>query len=590
VTTDQVYVGVSLTLVLAVGCQILGRRLRIPALILLLPIGFAAGALTDDINPNRLLGASFQPLVSLSVAVILYDAGLGLDLSKLTGHTRRVVVRLLVLGVPLTWGAVVLVVEPLFGMSHGAAVMFGAILVVSGPTVVGPLLDFVRPTEKLRRVLAWEGSLIDPVGGLLGAVVFHGVTASSHRGFANQIAQFAISLGVGALGGLVGTGLLWLLICRLRLGEALGTSAQLASVVAVAGVCDIARDDTGLIAAIVMGLAVANVAAFDMRARQPFFETLVQLIIGLLFISISATVTPESVRHLLLPTLGLVGTLVLVARPVVGYLSTLRTDLTAGERGFVGWMAPRGIVAAATASTFSAALVAQDIGGASKILPGTFLVIVMTVTLYGLTASPVARWLGVTRPSITRPLLVGGDPWVVDLGQALRSAGLSVLMWAESDQHRASITGAGLELAPDELIADATGEGAQIEGVTAILLLTAEDGFNALAADLLQGGAGGRVYRLGSLADARGRAAAYAGGDVLFGPELPRDVVVGQYRDGARIVLGRAHDQIPAGHDLLFRVRADGQLAPVVTGSIPAAQDGDTTVLLGPADHGAGRD
>ena len=169
---DQVWIGVSLALALAVGCQIVGSKLRFPALLLLRPAGFIAGAVTDNINPNNLLGASFQPLVSLAVAVILYDAGLGPNLSKLKGHTRRVVVRLLLLGVPLTWVVATLASGPLFDMAHGAAVMFGVILVVSGPTVVGPLLGFIRPKDRLRRVLTWEGSLIDPPGALLGAVVF----------------------------------------------------------------------------------------------------------------------------------------------------------------------------------------------------------------------------------------------------------------------------------------------------------------------------------------------------------------------------------------------------------------------------------
>jgi NhaP-type Na+/H+ or K+/H+ antiporter len=589
VTTDQIYIGVGLTLALAVGCQIIGARLRIPALILLLPVGFAAGALTGDINPNNLLGATFQPLVSLSVAVILYDAGLGLNLSKLIGHRRRVVIRLLAFGVPLTWVLATVVAEPLFGMAHGAAVMFGVILVVSGPTVVGPLLRFVRPTERLRHVLIWEGSLIDPVGGLLGAVVFHAVTASTHVGIGDQILQFLLSVVVGGVGGVVGTALLWLLMVKLRLGEALGTSAQLAAVIAIAAACDALRDDTGLIAAIVMGLALANIRAFDMPARRPFFEVLVQLIIGVLFISISATVTPHSLEHLFLPTLGLLAVLMLVARPLAAFVSTLRTDLTKPERGFVGWMAPRGIVAAATASTFSAELVSEHIKGASAILPGTFLIIVATVTLYGLTAAPVARWLGVTQPAATRPLLVGGDPWVVDLAGALRTAGLSVLMWAENAQQRDRITTAGLELAPDELIGDATGSGADIEGVTAVLLLTSEDGFNALAAALLQDGEGPSVYRVGSPADADGATAVYAGGDVLFGRRLTHDVVDGQYRAGARIVLGTTGDGVPPDYEVLFRVRADGRLAPVTSTDVPAAYDGDRVVLFGPL-HGDVRD
>jgi Transposase, Mutator family len=115
-------------------------------------------------------------------------------------------------------------------------------------------------------------------------------------------------------------------------------------------------------------------------------------------------------------------------RPLAALLATLRTNLMPGERAFAGWIAPPGIVAVATASTFAACLAAKGIGGASKILPATFLLIVATVTLYGVTATPVARRLGVTRPARTRPLLVGGDPWVVDLGRAMQGAGLQVLM------------------------------------------------------------------------------------------------------------------------------------------------------------------
>src|SRR5262252_2972200 len=180
-STNQILFGVGLIMVLAVGSQVLASRLRIPALIILLPAGFTAGALTTDVNPQRLLGAAFQPLVSLAVAVILYDSGLALDLSKLRGHTRRVVRRLIIAGVPVTWAFAAVCSGLLLGMPAGTALMIGAILVVSGPTVVGPLLGFIRPTERLQRVLAWEGSLIDPVGGILGAVVFHAVIASTHR-------------------------------------------------------------------------------------------------------------------------------------------------------------------------------------------------------------------------------------------------------------------------------------------------------------------------------------------------------------------------------------------------------------------------
>jgi NhaP-type Na+/H+ or K+/H+ antiporter len=584
VTTDQVLFGVGLILLLAVGSQVLASRLRIPALIILLPAGFTAGALTTDVNPERLLGAAFQPLVSLAVAVILYDAGLALDLGKLHGHTRRVVLRLITVGVTVTWAFAAVLAGLLLGMSAGAALMIGAILVVSGPTVVGPLLRFIRPTERLQRVLAWEGSLIDPVGGILGAVVFHAVLASSHGDPLYQVGQFLISVGVGVLGGVIGTALLWFALRKLDLGEVLGTTAQLACVIAVAAACDIVRDDAGLIAAVGMGLAVANMRGFDIPARRPFFETLVQLTIGVLFVSISATVTPQSLEHLVLPTLGLVAVLVLVTRPLVAFLATVRTDLTRGERQFTGWMAPRGIVAAATASTFGTGLAAHHVGGASKILPVTFLVIVATVALYGLTAVPVARRLGVTRPARARPLLVGGDPWVIDLALALRQAGLDVLMWAASQDQRDQITQAGLGLAPGELLASATGEGAELEGITAVLLLTDEDDFNALAATVLAGNPETQVYRLSPRQPSHGIVAPYTGGETVFAPSLTRRDIAHRHNSGARITLAPVDGTVPPGTDLLFLINPDGALHPATTSRPPTPQPGDTLVLLGP--HG----
>ncbi len=519
--------------------------------------------------------------MSLAVALILYDAGLGLDLRQLRGHTRSVVWRLIALGVPVSLALATCVALLLLGMPSQAALMTGAILVVSGPTVVGPLLAFVRPSERLQRILAWEGSLIDPVGAILGAVIFHGIAAGAHHGFGSQAAQFLASIAVGLAGGAAGIALLFLLLRVLRLGEVLGTTAQLAAVVAVAAACDVLRDDTGLIAAIVMGLAAANMRGFDIPARRPFFETLVQLTIGLLFISISATVTPASVRHLILPTVALVAVLVLVARPFVAWAATLRTDLTGGERGFVGWMAPRGIIAAATASTFGAGLTAQHVSGAQKILPVTFLVIVLTVALYGLTAERLARRLGVTRPARTRPLLVGGDPWVIELGTALQSAGLPVLMWAGAETQRRQITAAGLELARGELLA-AAAEGGLLEGITMVLLLTGEPDFDALASTMLAGSIDGPVYRLRPRQPGHGVVAPYTGGKTLFSAELTGPVVAQRFRDGARVAARREPGPLAAAARVLFVIRADGQLVPVTEDTVPAQQEKDTTVLLEP--------
>ncbi|GAB7034873.1 cation:proton antiporter [Streptomyces sp. NPDC021749] len=583
-TANDVLLGVGLTVALAVGSQILASRLRIPSLIVLLPAGFAAGAVTDVVRPDKLLGPAFAPLVSLSVALILYDAGLGLDLRHLKGATRSVVVRLIVLGVLLTAGTVMALGPALYGVPFAAACMLGVILVVSGPTVVAPLLEHVRPSDKVRRVLLWEGSLVDPVGGILGAVVFHSVVSGGFRtGHGFRAADFLAGLALGLAGGVVGAALLWFTLRWLELGETLGTLAQLATVVVVAAACDTVYDDTGLIAAIVTGLIVANLPGFDMPARRPFFETLVQLIIGLLFVSISATVTPRSVVPVLLPTLALVAVLVLLVRPLATVLSTVRTELTTPERAFLGWMAPRGIVAASTATTFSASLTAAGLRGADKILPVTFLVIVGTVVVYALTAKPVAAGLGVARPARARPLLVGGDPWVIDLARSLRTAGLDVLMWAGPAPQRDRIAEAGIELAAGELMAAATDPRARLEGVTAVFLLTEDDDFNALAAIVMRDSVDGPVHRVGPPPDGRGVVAPYTAGDTLFGAGLLRHALAARHGQGARFHVQPGSVPPPPGYDTLFVVRRDGRLEPATAALPVTAEEGDTLILLGPA-------
>ncbi|MEU8465803.1 cation:proton antiporter [Streptomyces sp. NPDC029003] len=586
---DDVLLGIALVVALATGCQILAGTLRVPALILLLPVGFAAGALTDVIHPDQLVGEDFSALVSLSVAVILYDAGLGLDLRNLTGQTRAIVGRLLLFGVGFTFFAVCAVGPALFGMSLRVAAMVGMILVVSGPTVVGPLLQYVRPTDKVRRLLIWEGTLTDPIGAILGAVVFHAVATTQRvdLGRGHQIGQFLISMAVGLAGGAVGFALLWLTLRVLRLGEALGTLAQLATVIAVSAGCDIVHDDTGLIAAIVTGMAAANMRGFDMPARRPFFETLVQLIIGLLFISISSSVTPASLTPVLLPTLVLVAILVLVVRPLVALAATWGKDMTRGERAFTGWMAPRGIVAASTAAAFAASLVELGLRGASKILPITFLVIVATVVLYALTATPVARRLGVVRPNRSRPLLVGGAPWAVALASALRSTGLDVQMWAGLDEERDRIKDAGIQLARGDLLATATSPTARLEGVDAVFLLTDDDDFNALASMLVEGNVEGPVYRVGPPHETHGVVAPYTGGAVLFGGSLVRHVLAARYEQGARFLVQPASRPLPPGHEPLFVVRDDGGLEPFDGTRAVVPRAGDLIVLLGPAPPGA---
>jgi len=397
-SASQIFVGIGLTFALAVGCQIIAARYRIPAIILLLPVGFVAGFLTSTINPNKIFGAAFSPLVSLAVAIILFDGGLDLVIKEFESDSRGVVRRLRGLGVPITWAGAGVFAWLLLGLSSQAAIMLGAILIVSGPTVVNPLLQAARPGKKLVSILGFESTTVDPIGAIIAVLVFQALSGDVNNVLTGAL-DFVGRVGIGVAGGAAGTAVLWLLLGKLKLSGLLATEAIIATVVTAAALCDALRDDTGLIAAITMGILLANLPGLDVHKDRPFLQTIVQLTIGLLFISISATVTPASLRGVVWPSLGLIACLVLLVRPVVAVVATVRTSLTRNERIFIGSMDPRGIVAASTAASFSAPLVALGIGGANRLLPVTFLVIVGTVTVYGLLAVPLARRLGLREPA-----------------------------------------------------------------------------------------------------------------------------------------------------------------------------------------------
>lgn len=412
VTSSQIFIGIGIIVGLALGCQVVAARLRIPSIILLLPAGFVAGALTSNVNPDRLLGPAFGPLVSLAVALVLFEGGLDLKIKELEGQHRLVTRRLIYLGVPITWAGGSLLAWGVLGLQPKTAVMLGAMLIVSGPTVIAPLLDLAKPPRRLHSILTWESVIVDPIGAIISVLVFEAILNGALLRPV-LIVHFVGAVGLGLLGAGIGTAILWILLAKVKLSGVLATEATVATVIVVAAACDALHEDTGLVAAIGMGVALANMPIKSPEDR-PFFKTIVQWVIGLLFVSISATVSPSSLEGLIGLTSAVVAGLVLVVRPMVAAAATARTRVRRNERLLIGMVDPRGIVAASTAASFAAPLVAAGIPGANKLLPVTFLVIVATVTVYGFALRPAVRWLGLDTahhdPDPSTGEVTAGDP------------------------------------------------------------------------------------------------------------------------------------------------------------------------------------
>jgi NhaP-type Na+/H+ or K+/H+ antiporter len=273
-STNDLLLGIGLVLALAVGSQLVAKLVRLPAIVVLLPVGFLAGILTKDVQPTALLGALYQPFVSVAVGVILFEAGLRLSFRDVTPRVRPVVVRLVSLGVVGTWLGLSAGVALFFGgLGTGVQFLIGAILVVSGPTVVLPLLSYIRPARDVRSVLKWEGVLIDPLGALLSVGVFQVVRTSGSSGW--RPGELLVNLLVGALVGAIGAGLLWLLLRQVqRLAPRQVVGVTLALVVAALVAADLIREDSGFVATLLMGAFLANQRSIDVAPTVEFHETL----------------------------------------------------------------------------------------------------------------------------------------------------------------------------------------------------------------------------------------------------------------------------------------------------------------------------
>jgi NhaP-type Na+/H+ or K+/H+ antiporter len=495
-----------------------------------------------------------------------------------------VVVRLVLIGLPLTWLAVAGSAALLFrGLGGDVPLLIGAILVVSGPTVVLPLLGHIRPARDVRSVLKWEGVLIDPLGAMLGVVVFQVARTGGSSGW--HPGALLLSLLVGGTVGAIGAAVLWGWLPRVqRLAPRQMISVTLALTIAALVAADLIRDDTGFLATLLMGVFLANQRTIDVRQAVEFHETLVQLLIGVLFVMIAASVSPSAVNHVLLPSLGLVAIIVLVVRPAVAALSTWRSKLEGRERAFVGWMAPRGIVAGATASAFAVELAAAHVQGADKILPIVFVVILGTVVIYGVTGRPVAQLLVVAGQNGTLVLIVGGHEVARAIGAALKNAGVGVRLWAGPSAQPAA-RAAGLDADRGRILIDSLNREAELEEVTDALLLSRSDDFNALAAAELRADLGhGHVYRIAPDPREPDLQSPPAADDIL-GPEaLTLDDLTRRLDNGARFVEMPVRNnngvQLVPEAELLFVVGANGAMRAATNDRTAEARDGDTLVGL----------
>ncbi|WP_199711141.1 cation:proton antiporter [Tessaracoccus antarcticus] len=497
----------ALVAVVAIFAQWLAWRVKVPSILLLLVIGFGMGQLA---NPDDVLGREVLfSGVTLAVGVILFEGALTLRFRDVR-DLGRPVFRLCTVTVAITW-ALITVAAWLVGFEWEIALLVGAILVVTGPTVIGPILRTLRPTRRVASLLTWEGIVVDPIGAVLAVLVFQGVLLG--RGgdrLTTLLGTLGLTILVAAVLGLgLGVGL-ELVVKHNKIPDFLLGVSFVGTAVAALVVSNAIQSESGLLTVTVLGIYLGNRKDLHLRPVEEFSEHLQVLFVGVLFVILAGRVAPADVVAVAPTGLLFVLILVVVVRPAGVLLGLIGTKVSKEERHLLAFMAPRGIVAAAVTSIFGleftsaadkareAAILAtgdeadalsgradnlfQLAGQATELVPLVFLVIVCTVALYGLGVGRLAERLGLATTSPQGVLFVGGQKWVLEVALALKGAGVPVTVVTSEYEKTAQARRVGVDAVLANILSEFAVKDLDLAGTRTLIAATSEDEVNFTAA------------------------------------------------------------------------------------------------------------
>jgi len=409
-------------------CQWVAWIIKLPPILLLLLTGLMLGPVFGVLHPDKLFGDLLYPLVSLSVAIILFEGSLTLKMSELH-DLRRVVRNLITVGLVFTATASAILVHYIFHTSWSFSALVGTITAVSGPTVITPMLRTIRPTQLISTTLRWEGIMIDPFGALLAVLVF-GFTTSAHNNadLLRVLLDFGGMIFIGALLGIIAAYGLGVALRRHWIPDFLNNITTLILVMSVFALSNLINDGAGLLAVTVMGIWLTNMKKVPIEDILGFEESLSILLISGLFIILAARVQITLSSNLLWQSVLLFLALQFVVRPISAYICSIGSKLNWRERTFIAWVMPRGIVAAATAAIFSFRLAEKGMSSSNLMVVITLFVIIGTVVFQSITARFVAKLLNVAEPEKTGFLIVGANPLARAIGEALKQHGFPILL------------------------------------------------------------------------------------------------------------------------------------------------------------------
>ena len=583
---------------LGIGAQWVAWRTGWPAIVLMLAAGFIAGPITGLLDPEAAFGELLDPMISVGVALILFEGGLSLDLRELR-HSGKAVWRMATIGVLIGWALGALAGFYIAGLVWPVAVLFGGILIVTGPTVVIPLLRQANIKTRPNSILKWEGIVNDPTGVLCAVIAyeyFRFVQDNPGASLVDVVPPLIIAAILAGLIGYAAARLIAFLFPRGAIPEFLKVPVLFVTVIAVFVLTNRIEHEAGLVAVTVMGVALANLDVSSIRSIHPFKENVAVLLVSGIFILLASSLRWEDLAYLqgsLRPWLFLLALLFLV-RPATVLLSLIGTGVPFKERLFVAWIAPRGIVLVAISGLFALRLDELGIGGGQLLTGLSFAVVVTTVIAHGFTIDIVARWLGIkgtTRPGL---LIVGATPWTIALAKEMRALKTPVMIVDPSWERLRATRREGLPCYHGEILNEATEHSLDLTPFQVLVAATENEAYNALVCNEFAHEIGREsVYQLGE--DSRG-------GDRHSLPESIRGRAL--FEDGLgvadvndRQVQGwvfkktklseefdfeAAKAKLPDKATMLLTVRASGNLRFFTHAARPEPRAGDTIISYAP--------
>ena len=474
--------GIVILVGLGAAAQWVAWRFKLPSILILLGVGFLAGPVAGFFRPDEILGDLTFPFVSLAAAVVLFEGGLTASVDEMR-KVATPVRRLIIIGVPVTWALLTVAARFLLDISTEIALLLGAILVVTGPTVIGPLLRHAKPQARIGSILKLEGIINDPIGAILAVLVFQGIRIEQTERALSVISGGilkAVVLSVAV--GLLAAYLFVKLRQRDMLPEFLHNAVILPAALVTFAVANLIQAESGLLAVTVMGVALASQKRVSIEQSVEFTEHARVLLISALFILLTARMKLSDFTELSIGAALFVAVAILIVRPVSVWLATIRSGLSWKERVLFAAVAPRGVVAAAVSSVFALELVDAGYEEASVLMPVTFLVIATTVLVYGFSTTPLVRVLGLDQGESKGVLILGASRFARMLGQVLDQRGFRTIL-VDTDRSKIEVARLkGLEVVRGAILHRPLLQRLDLDGVGRFVALTPNDELNTLAA------------------------------------------------------------------------------------------------------------